>query len=198
MYQLFRQRAMHWQVATVLVEFLLLLGCVYAAVMLRFDGNLDPQPGFRDALLWRATVVALVLTLAMGALGLYQAYLRDGWLRSISRQGVAFALGGVALMVVFYASPSAYLGRGLLAIAMGLGFVVVAVWRALFLRLVDASVFKRRVLLLGVGERAAEVYEAASRTSSQCSFKVAGCVALGEATTMVPQHWLLQPDRPLG
>ncbi len=98
MFRLFRQRARGWQLLLVSIEFGLLMGGVYAAVVLRYWEHAGTQAAFSPVLLhWRAPLVAIILVLAMVALGLCQVYLRSGWLGRLSRQGVAFVLGATAL-----------------------------------------------------------------------------------------------------
>ncbi|MDE2224239.1 MAG: TIGR03013 family PEP-CTERM/XrtA system glycosyltransferase [Xanthomonadaceae bacterium] len=197
MFRLFRQRALRWQLLLVLVEFALLVGCVYAAVILRYWGDLDTRAAFGSALHWRAPLVAVVLILAMTALGLYQVHLRADWLGRVSRQGVAFVLGGVTLTVLYYAIPAAYIGRGVLGITLVLGYLVLALWRVLFLGFVDADLFKRRVVMLGAGERAAEVFSKMRRKTDQRGFKILGYVPIGVDPVTVPQSSLLRPDEAL-
>ncbi|MDE2053992.1 MAG: TIGR03013 family PEP-CTERM/XrtA system glycosyltransferase [Xanthomonadaceae bacterium] len=197
MFRLFRQRALRWQLLLVLVEFALLVGCVYAAVILRYWGDLDTRAAFGSALHWRAPLVAVVLILAMTALGLYQVHLRADWLGRVSRQGVAFVLGGVTLTVLYYAIPAAYIGRGVLGITLVLGYLVLALWRVLFLGFVDANLFKRRVVMLGAGERAAEVFSKMRRKTDQRGFKILGYVPIGVDPVTVPQSSLLRPDEAL-
>jgi len=129
MYRLFQRRSLRWQLLLMLVEFALLVGCVYAAVALRFWGDPATQAEFGRTVHWDALLVAGVQVLAMGALGLYQVHLRATWLGRLSRQGVAFVLGWIALTVLYYVLPDVYLGRGVLGIALVLGYVVVLGWR---------------------------------------------------------------------
>lgn len=197
MYRLFRQRALRWQLLLVMIEFGLLVGAVYAAVDLRYWGDANTQAAFGQALHWRALLVAVVLILAMAALGLYQVHLRASWLGRLSRQGVAFVLGGVALTVLYYAAPPAYIGRGVLGIALVFGYLVVTLWRVLFLNFVDADLFKRRVVMLGAGERAAEVIRKMRRKTDQRGFKVLGYVPIGADPVAVPTASLLRPDEML-
>ncbi|HVU80632.1 MAG TPA: TIGR03013 family XrtA/PEP-CTERM system glycosyltransferase [Rhodanobacteraceae bacterium] len=197
MFRLFRQRALRWQLLLVLVEFALLVGCVYAAVVLRYWGDLSTQAAFGSALHWRAPLVAVVLILAMTALGLYQVHLRASWLGRLSRQGVAFVLGGVALTVLYYAMPAAYIGRGVLGITLVLGYLILALWRVLFLGFVDADLFKRRVVMLGAGQRAAEVFGKMRRKTDQRGFKILGYVPIGADPVTVPPSSLLHPDESL-
>ena len=141
MNRMFRQGAARWQLLLMAVEFLLLLGCIYASVMIRFWGN----------------------------------------------------VGGITLTVLYYAVPPAYLGRGVLGMALLLGYVVVALWRVLFLTFVDADLFKRRVVVLGAGERAAEMIRMMRRKSDQRGIKILGCVPVGADPLSVPAPVLLHP-----
>ena len=198
MFRLFRQRALRWQLLLVLVEFTLLVGGVYAAVVLRYWWDVDSQVAFGHAYLhWRAPLVAVVLVIAMAALGLYQVHLRASWVGRFSRQGVAFVLGWVALTVLYYALPAAYIGRGVLGIALVLGYLAVTFWRVAFLRFVDADLFKRRVVMLGAGERAAEVARKMRRKTDQRGFKILGYVPVGADQVKVPGSSLLRPDESL-
>ena len=195
MFRLLRQRALKWQLLLVIVEFALLAGCVYAAVLLRYWGDHDTQLAFGRVLRWRALLVAGVLVFAMAALGLYQVHLRAGLLGRLSRQGVAFLLGWVALTVLYYVIPATYLGRGVLGIALVLGYLMVALWRMSFLGFVDADLFKRRVVMLGAGERAAEVVRKMRRKTDQRGFKILGYVPIGDDPVAVPATSLLHPAK---
>ncbi len=194
MYRLFQRRALGWQVLLVSVEFVLLMAGVRVAGILRYWGNADAQAAFGASLDWRAPLVAIVLMLAMASLGLYQVHLRAGWLGRLSRQAIAFVLGGVVLTVLYYVIPDAFLGRGVLAIALGLGYVAAALWRVLFLRFVDTDLFKRRVIVLGAGERAAEMVRKMRRKTDQRGFKILGYVPVGTDPVCVPPASLLHPD----
>ncbi|HEX5352532.1 MAG TPA: TIGR03013 family XrtA/PEP-CTERM system glycosyltransferase [Rhodanobacteraceae bacterium] len=193
MFRFFRQRALKWQLVLVVIELALLVGCVYAAAMLRYWGNSDAQTIFIHTAHWHALLVAAVLVFAMAALGLYQMHLRANWLGRLSRQGVAFALGWVALTVFYYAIPSTYLGRGVLGIALVLGYLAVVLWRMVFLCFADADLFKRRVVMLGAGERAAEVHRNMRRKTDQRGFKILGYVPVGSDPVTVPAGSLLHP-----
>ena len=196
MHRLFRF-GFRWQLLLVLVELLLLVACVYAAVLLRFWGGAGTQGEFGQALHWRAAVVAVVLIFSMGSLGLYQVHLRANWLGRLSRQGVAFVLGGIAITILYYVIPPTYLGRGILGLALLLGYLVVALWRALFLSFVDADLFKRRVIVLGAGERAAEMIRMMRRKTDQRGFKILGCLPVGTDPVSIPVPLLLHAKESL-
>jgi len=193
MFRLFRQRALRWQLLLALAEFVLLMASVYVSVVLRYWGDAGTQSMFGHTLHWRAPLVAIVLILSMAALGLYDIHLRASWVGRISRQGAAFVLGGIALTVLYYAAPAAYLGRGVLGIALIFGYCVVVSWRLVFLSFVDADLFKRRVVMLGAGERAAEVIHEMRRKTDQRGFKVLGYVPVGNDPVAIPATLLLNP-----
>lgn len=197
MFRFFRFSALRWQLLLVLVEFLLLMASVYAAVGLRFWGDAGMQAGLAGALHWRATLVAMLLIVSMAALGLYQVHLRAQWLGRLSRLAVAFVLGGIALVVLYYAIPSTYLGRGVLGIALLLGYALVALWGVAFLRLVDADLLKRRVIMFGAGERAAELMRMMRRKSDQRGFRILGYVPVGSDPVSIPAPLLLHPEAAL-
>ncbi|HEY8229679.1 MAG TPA: TIGR03013 family XrtA/PEP-CTERM system glycosyltransferase [Rhodanobacteraceae bacterium] len=197
MFRLFQQRSLRWQLLLMLVEFALVVGCVYAAVALRFWGDTATQAEFGRSVHWNAMLVAGVLVLAMAALGLYQVHLRATWLGRLSRQGVAFVLGWIALTVLYYVLPAVYLGRGVLGIALVLGYVAVLGWRAAFLGFVDADLFKRRVVMLGAGKRAAEVSNKMRRRTDQRGFRILGYVPVGDDRVAVPASALLHPGEDL-
>jgi sugar transferase (PEP-CTERM system associated) len=194
MYGLFRFRAPHWQLLLVLGEFMLLVASVYVAVVLRYWGNAGTRAAFAEALHWRGLLVAVVMILSMAALGLYQVHLRAGLVGRLSRQGVAFVLGGIALAVLYYTVPPAYLGRGVLGTALLVGYVAVTFWRMAFLSFVDADLFKRRVVVLGAGGSALEVVHKMRRRTDQRGFKILGYVPIGTDPVSVPAPLLLHPD----
>lgn len=192
-----RQRALQWQVLLMVAEFLLLVGCVYAAVVLRYWGHELVQSRFQDSLAWRPALIAGVLVLEMAAFGLYQVHLPSHWLGRLTRQAAAFAFSGVTLVVVFYAFPAFYLGRGVLGLSLMLGFLTVIMWRLVFFSFVDADRFKRRVIMLGAGLRAVEVVRKMRSKIDRRGFRILGYVPVGSDPVVVPDSELLHPGESL-
>jgi sugar transferase (PEP-CTERM system associated) len=60
---------------------------------------------------------------------------------------------------------------------------------------VDADLFKRRVVMLGAGERAAEVVRKMRRKTDQRGFKILGYVPIGDDPVAVPATSLLHPAK---
>ena len=159
-----------------LVESLLLALAVVAAIWLRFPDD----PAGRALLLERgplpALLVAAFVTLSMAAFGLYQPHIRLGRVELVMRLLIAFAFGGVGLLVAYYLVPPMYLGRGLLAITLLLGFAAVYAVRMLARWLLGGEAYKRRVLVYGAGRNADLINRRMRRRSDRQSFAIVGFV----------------------
>lgn len=180
-------------------EALLLIGVVFLAVYLRFIMHPDPLDAYvaRWLQLVRASVFAGFIMFGMTALGLYQAHLRETWFGAIARQAVGFVLGSVGLLVLYYIVPELELGRGLLGLSLLLGFAVIAAFRILSQKLVDVEGLKKRVIVLGAGQRAALIEQRLRRRADRRGFLLLGYIPYGEEETAIPADKLLLLDEPL-
>jgi len=194
MWQLLRRQSIRWLALLALVEFALLSCAVALAAHLRYLGNAGGLADFMPWLWPRAALFALALMIGMAALGLYQQHLRESWFGLAARQLVGFAIGLAGLLVVYYLLPDAAIGRGVLAIALLLGFLLVQGWRLLFARLIDIDLLKRRVLVLGAGEQAAAIPQRMRRRSDRRGFLVLGYVRMGEEAVRVAAEDVLEVE----
>jgi sugar transferase (PEP-CTERM system associated) len=135
------------------VEFLILILSVYLGVWLRFmdepDGIATVEP-----IIGKAVLFAVVMLIAMVAVGLYQRNFREGMGGMQLRVVISALLALIMMSVVFYAFPGTFLGRGAFGLAFGIAAVGVVMIRLGFFALVDQDTLKRRVLVLGAGKRA--------------------------------------------
>jgi sugar transferase (PEP-CTERM system associated) len=200
MLRLLREQAVHWLLLVGVGELAILVGSVFAAIYLRYIGVEKPLHAYVSA--WwlqagRAGIFAIVLMLGFAALGLYQTHLRESWFGVLARQAVGFALGWIALVVLYYIVPEARIGRGILALALVIAFVAVAAFRTLAMRLVDFDALKRRVLVFGAGERAALIPQTMRRRSDRRGFSIVGYVPESSAPIAVPANRVVSLDVPL-
>ncbi len=121
-----------------------------------------------------ALLYALVMSLSMISIGLYQARLREGILGFLLRLSAALFLGTVALSLIFYIFPSLFVGRGVLLVAELISFIGIALIRNI-IYFSGSSIFKKRILVLGAGERAASITEL-RRKSDQVGFTIVGFI----------------------
>jgi len=177
------------------VEALVFVAAMYAGAYLRFTGD-----GFSVAEhvgpIWpRAVVFSAIMIFSMMAVGLYQARLREGLTGFMLRFAASFAVAVTGLSVVFYLFPSLHLWRGTLALVFAVSYAVVAVLRIVFYTVAHDQ-FKRRILVLGAGQRASSITEL-RRKSDQHGFTIVGFVHLhGEADVVEPAR-VLRIDMPL-
>lgn len=107
----------------------------------------------------RAFLFAAIMLLCMIAIGLYQPQSRTkvGMSGIVLRLAVSFLLGSAALSMLFYIFPGLFLGRGVLALSAIIALLLTVAGRYLFRMIVDESLFKRRILILGAGQRAVQL-----------------------------------------
>jgi sugar transferase (PEP-CTERM system associated) len=197
MLRFLRRQAVRWLLLLGFCESLLLAGSLCLAMYLRYFNAPDELAEFSRHLLERSLLFALVIMLGMAALGQYQAHMRSSWFGLLARQVVAFALGGVGLIVAYYVVPQAYVGRGVMGIALLLGLVLIMAFRSVFMRVVEIEALKRQVLILGAGQRAAQIHNRMRRRSDRRGFSIVGYVPCPNEITVVPADQLLSLSVPL-
>lgn len=197
MLRFLHKQSERWLLLLGLGELLLLALSLKAATYLRYFRYPDDLAKVSEGMLQHSLVFALVIMLGLAALGQYQSHMRTSWFGLLARQVVGFGLGWFGLVVLYYVLPQAYVGRGVLGIALLVGFVSVAAFRALFLRLVEIEAFKRRVLILGAGTRASQIHSRMRRRSDRRGFAVVGFVPREGEKLVVPADKVLPTEIPL-
>src|SRR5690625_4898734 len=165
-----------------LLQSLLLVGSVYAAVFLRFGAVGNASREMSGWLVVQAVVFALLVQLSMIALGVYRSHRQGGHLGIVLRVVSSFVLAGIGLSIVFYVLPVLYLGRGIMVLA-----TVISVVGSVAITLWDYQSTRRRtgrwrVLLYGAGNKAACHLSRLRRHDDYHFFTLTGRVAVsGEA-----------------
>lgn len=197
--RLIRGTAARWRTLILATEALLLCGAVFLAVYLRYITYPDPLQTYATIQLQfvRGTVFAAMMMLGMTAMGMYQTHLRETWFGAIARQAVGFLLGTLGLLVLYYIIPQIEIGRGVLALALAVGFLLIAAFRPLSARLVNVDTLKQRVLVIGAGERASLIEQRLRRRADRRGFKVVGYVHYGNGPASVETDKLLTIGVPL-
>jgi sugar transferase (PEP-CTERM system associated) len=177
------------------------LSVVLLMVILAAWLRLHHDPDWRDSTIASLPLpglaVALAITVAMAAFGLYQPHLRFSRADFLMRTALGFVFGGAGLMVLYYLVPSLYLGRGILALALGLGFVGVCLVRGLVTRMFDGEAYKRRVLVYGAGQNANLINTRMRRRIDRQAFSVVGFVPISGQPVNVSSDLLLGEGRAL-
>lgn len=177
-----------------LAELSILMLAVSGGVWLRFIDDPEGRVAFVQTAPVRVLLVALVITMAMAAFGLYQAHVRHNRTDFVLRLLLSFSFGGIALLVLYYLVPESYIGRGVLALSLMLGVLAVFVLRTIVYRIFGADVFKRRLLVFGAGRNADLINSRLRRRSDRHAFNVVGFVPAPGQQVCVAEELLVQSD----
>ncbi len=132
-------------------------------------------------LLPRVILFAGWVVIGMLSMGMYRARQRPTAAETVARVALAVLIAAVGNILFFFLLPDIFeAGRGVVAIAITLALVGLAGSRFLMLRLIDASPVKRRVLVMGAGEKALKIRNL-RRRSDRRRFDVVAFVAVSDS-----------------
>jgi sugar transferase (PEP-CTERM system associated) len=172
------------------IEFAALMGALYLAVDVR--NYFSETVLFLESPLLQSFLFALVLNCCSLAMGVYTSVFQEGKTGMVLRTLVAYCfLGLIALTALFFLVPGLYMGRGVLAYAVVVAFVSVLVIRFLFYMAVDVANLGRNVLIIGSGQRAAEIIARLKQQQGTQSFTLVGCLGSGTEQHVVDPELLL-------
>jgi len=174
------------------VEAVGLIAIPYLAALVRFDADIDSAERSVGWLLPRAVLFAAVAMISMVAMGLYSARQRAKTTGLVVRISASLALTSAAMALLSYLVPQVHTGRGVVGIAIVGAFVFIGLSRAIFDRLVNDEVFKRRILVYGVGKQAQSV-SMLRRRADQRGFIVVGYIPSGSDRQIVPAERVANP-----
>ena len=167
----------------VLAETIIHIGAVYAAGAARYldiHFQLKTVDEQIISVLPRAALYALVMLVVMTVFGLYGSQLRQDNHEYRARFLASFPAAAAAMVIIFYAIPQSFLGRGIMALSLLFSFVGTHLARTLFFRLIGHEALKRRVLVLGGGSRALEVEALLHRLGPGAGFQLVGFASCGD------------------
>ncbi|MDH3355050.1 MAG: TIGR03013 family PEP-CTERM/XrtA system glycosyltransferase [Chromatiales bacterium] len=157
------------------IETLVLVLSVYLGSWLRFLGS-EVTLAFDGLSLGKALLFAVLMLSSMTFMGLYQRHLREGVAAALLRVGAGLVIGLVLLSILFYVIPEIALGRGEFALSFLVALSAVVLIRFVFVRFVDDDTGNRRILVLGVGNRAMAINNLLRRKTDQRGFSIVGYV----------------------
>jgi sugar transferase (PEP-CTERM system associated) len=164
-------RRMSTKMATLAaIEFLLATLAVHVAALVRFGAEVPEDA--EGLLLWlRSLVFAGAVIIALTAMGLYQARQRLNVEGVLVRVVMGLIFSAIGLAVIYYFVPPLRLWRGWWLLSMTFTGLLLVLSRAVFSRIVDQTVFRRRVVVYGAGQRAAKLLQL-RRRSDQRGFQI--------------------------
>ena len=164
-------------------EAMIFFAVVYGAVLVRFDGvdrTVEQLPDLGGALWPRALLFSAVMLVCLLAFGLYSSRQRARLLGIALRVILAVLTAFVVASALFYMVPTLWIGRGVVGLASIGALLGIGISRAIFSRVVDENVLKRRVLVYGAGKSAAAIARIRRRADRRGFFVVGYVPASGE------------------
>lgn len=134
---------------------------------------------------WALLGTAMVIWLAMIAVGVYGPYALRSLRFAGARVLVAISLGIIALAVIDFIIPSEMFWRSTLLYTMGLAILVLVADRLLLNSFLGSSAFRRRVMVLGAGPRAQRLRELGEKPET--GFAIVAYVAMSEDNRIVEE-----------
>jgi len=128
---------------------------------------------------------ATVIWLAMISVGVYGPLALRSLRFAGARLLVAISLGIIALAFIDFVLPGNTFWRSTLLYAMGLAVLVLVMDRLLLTSFLGSSSFRRRVLVLGAGDRAQRLRELGERPES--GFAIVSYIAMSEPERVVEE-----------
>jgi sugar transferase (PEP-CTERM system associated) len=182
MIRLFKHYVPHTVLLLGIIDFVTLMLAGEAGWLLRIwqlDEVIAPSPSRVPELL----TFALTLQLAMVGVGVYGVEALHSMRFAVARLVVSISLGILLLSLIFFMVPSLAFWRSNLFYSMLFALAGLTLVRILLGQSLGGEGFKRRILILGAGPRAARVEKLAERSGA--SFTVAGYLAMNDGPVAV-------------
>jgi sugar transferase (PEP-CTERM system associated) len=165
------------------------LAALHLGTLTRFGWRLGDDLDWPSVTL-TALVFALVMAVAMVAMGLYQRGVQEQEASFLVRVGIAFLLGAAMLAVTFYIFPALFIGRGVIGLSLLYSLIAISGTRALFARFAGVDARKRRVLVVGTGVNADNL-AAIAHDDPGLGFTIVGFVPLSTDERHVPERQVI-------
>lgn len=174
-----------------LAEALILVVSIYVgtALGIALEGlNL----GSGNTVLTQAMVFCGAMLAGMIAMGFYQRDQRDGPVETVIRLSLSFLVGFLVMSAVYVVDSHLVLGGASIFVALIASFIGIATCRIVCSAKTDAR-FSRRVLVLGVGERAKQI-ENLRRASDRLGITLVGFIDIGLDEQSVSEAKIIRPN----
>ncbi|MGF1547059.1 MAG: TIGR03013 family XrtA/PEP-CTERM system glycosyltransferase [Thiotrichales bacterium] len=202
---IFKEQVPGRHIVLAALESLVLVASFYFGVVLRFMDsfeswrfmNLSHIEDLTGPLMPKAILFASVMLLSLMSMGLYSVRslaLKKGGI--YLRVALSHIVGIVLYILVIYAMPTFFLGRGALFMAMFASLALLLLVRMTYMRLIRHHIPNKRVLVYGSGMRAANV-EALMPALEQHGFSIVSFVPVAGEPEAVDAGNVVTPDMPL-
>ncbi len=171
-----------------LIESLAMLSCLFIGLAYSSQGFIGSV--FDHLLCAECITFVAVLFISMAAMGLYHARLRGERNELLARIFLSFVVATITQALLFYFVPYLETDPKAIGIALLLSFLIICAVRYGFMHFDQSSLLKRRVLVLGAGQRASIIHHKMRRDSDRRGFRLMGYVDMNDNSTICKDHLL--------
>jgi sugar transferase (PEP-CTERM system associated) len=182
-FRLFKHYVPHAVLLLGLLDFVLLITAAELAWVVRAR-QIEMSVAPMSTRILPLLTFAVAVQTAMIAVGVYGIDSLNSLRFASARLLVAISLGVIFLSTMYFALPGITLWRSNSLFAMVFGYLMLVSVRALFGRLLGSDGFKRRLLVLGAGPRAARIRSLAAEKG--VGFIVVGHVSMNDCEPVIP------------
>ena len=184
MIRLFKHYIPHAVILLWLVDLGMLVAASEISWRLRAD-QIDIEVGSLDARIWMHVGFAAMMSIAMISVGVYGSDALRSLRFAVARLLVAVSLGVIALSFVDFLLAGENFWRSTLVYSMALAIVLLMLLRAVVGSFIGVSAFRRRVLVLGAGDRAQRLRMLGDRP--EAGFVIVGYIGMSESAPVVEE-----------
>lgn len=180
----------------ILLEFGVLYFSVYVGVELRFLDSHPENKLLLEPLAPKAFLYSVIMWLSMTSMGLHTRNVVNDFASLMIRIFLSFGIGVIGSALVFYIYPEIVLGRGVFAFALLSSFFGILFTRTVYQKLDNHKIFKRRVLVLGTGEKAKILSDLAPNARNRGQ-EIVGYVSIDVLPAQVDEDQILYVETTL-
>lgn len=144
----------------------------------------------------RAAVFSCFVIVCLISMGLYHFHQRLYFREILARASVGMLFSALPQAAIYLFFPTVSLPKEVWALAIALSLVIILLVRRFFLHNADATVFRRRILVFGAGERVTDISKLRRRADRRGFIVVGTVLAKGDAGTLQTDG-LIAHDQPL-
>ncbi len=194
MIRIFRHYISSTYLLLIMIEYCIFFSAMYFGSDIRF---LSAESWYTKYDITLASLIfALVLSLSCLSLGLYRRSLSWEDYSLLRRVGFSFFIAFLIISEIYYVLPDILIARSVLGYALFFAFFGMVVSRFLFYTFVSIDRLKRRILVIGGGEKA-KTLTSLNESFIHKGFKIVGFYALSGENLSIDGDLIIKPDKSL-
>lgn len=194
MIRIFRHYISSAYLCLIIIEYCIFFAAMYFGSKVRF---IETESWYTKLDMTHASVIfASILSLSCLGLGLYRRSLSWEDYNLFRRMCFSFFIAFLIITQVYYFLPGFLMARSVLGYSLFFAFMGMSASRWLFYKFVNIDRIKRRILVIGGGERA-QALTSVNDSFLHKSFKIVGFYVLPGENLLIDEKLIIRPDNSL-